>query len=63
MFGDVPDAGSVETTQWVSIRVWVTIRRFSQRSSGSELSHRVAPPRSGSAPSMGNLAVAVNAVT
>jgi hypothetical protein len=30
---------------------------------GSELSQAVAPPRSGSAPSMGNSAVAVNAVT
>jgi hypothetical protein len=34
-----------------------------RRVSGSELSHRVAPPRSGSEPSMGNSVVAVNAVT
>ena len=31
--------------------------------SGSELSHAVAPPSSGSAPSTGNRAVAVTAVT
>ena len=31
--------------------------------SGSELSQAVAPPSSGSAPSMGNSAVEVNAVT